>query len=241
MITTIILAAGKGTRMNSTLPKVATKFKGIPMLCWVIKIAQDIESEKICVVVGYKKKIVQSLVKSKVTFVEQTKQKGTGDAVMATEKELKNFSGDVLVLCGDTPNLKAKTIQNLLNFHKDKNNICTVLTARLDNPSSYGRIIRTQNDNLEKIVEFKDASSAQKKIKEINSGIYIFKSKYLFDALKKLNCKNAQGEFYLTDTVEIIKKRRLPVGAFVCQDSLEIMGVNSMEDLQNLEKLSSRV
>ncbi len=236
MIATIILAAGKGTRMDSPLPKVAIDFLGKPMICRVIEVAQDFGSQKICVVVGYKKEVVQSVVCAPVDFVEQQQQLGTGDAVNVCGQVLQDFAGTVVVLCGDTPVLSAKTISHLIEHHCAGEYKCTVLTAKMDDPASYGRIVRDSAGELDRIVEYKDASDEIRRLQEINSGIYCFEAKFLFRALQSVNSDNAQGEYYLTDTIAILKSQGHKVGAFVCQNPLEITGVNSMAELKELEK-----
>ncbi len=237
MIATIILAAGKGTRMDSPLPKVAINFLDKPMICRVIEVAQNFGSDKICVVVGYKKEIVQSVVTSPVDFVEQKQQLGTGDAVNICKDSMADFRGTVVVLCGDTPILSPTTISMLIEHHQRHDYKCTVLTAKMDDPASYGRIVRDASGDLQSIVEYKDASDEIRKLDEVNSGIYCFDAQLLFEALQSVNRSNAQGEYYLTDTIAILKSAGHKVGAFVCQNPLEITGVNSMSDLQELERI----
>ncbi len=237
MIASIILAAGKGTRMNSTLPKVAINFVGKPMINRVIEVAKKFGSERICVVVGYKKDVVMSVITdANIEFVEQEQQLGTGDAVGVCRDILSDFDGTLVVLCGDTPVLRAETITELIGYHQSRNYKCTVLTTKMDDPASYGRIVRDINGDLQEIVEFKDASEYIKSIDEVNSGIYCFDAKALFSALQLVRSDNAQGEYYLTDTIAILKSQGHKVGAFVCKDSLEITGVNSLEELKELEK-----
>ncbi len=237
MIASIILAAGKGTRMNSTLPKVAIDFAGKPMINRVIEVAESFGSERICVVVGYKKDIVKSVITApNIEFVEQKQQLGTGDAVGVCRDALSDFDGTLVVLCGDTPVLQAETITELIDYHQSRKYKCTVLTTKMDNPASYGRIVRDVNGDLQEIVEFKDASERVRNIDEINSGIYCFDARALFSALQLVRSDNAQGEYYLTDTIAILKSQGHKVGAFICKNSIEITGINSMDELQELEK-----
>ncbi len=236
MVATIILAAGKGTRMDSPLPKVAIEFLGKPMINRVIEVAEGFGSQKICVVVGYQKEVVRSVVSAPVDFVEQKQQLGTGDAVSACQDSLKGFAGTVVVLCGDTPVLSSGTISDLIEYHDKGDYKCTVLTAKMEDPASYGRIVRDQKGDLQSIVEFKDASHQIRKLDEINSGIYCFDAQLLFEALQSVNTSNAQGEYYLTDTIAILRAAGHKVGAFVCQNPLEITGVNSMSELKKLEQ-----
>ena len=151
-------------------------------------------------------------------------------------KSKQDFAGTVVVLCGDTPVLSAKTISHLIEHHCAGEYKCTVLTAKMDDPASYGRIVRDSAGELDRIVEYKDASDEIRRLQEINSGIYCFEAKFLFRALQSVNSDNAQGEYYLTDTIAILKSQGHKVGAFVCQNPLEITGVNSMAELKELEK-----
>ncbi len=235
-LSAIILAAGKGTRMKSKKPKVIFELAGIPLINRVIQTAQKANCSKIVTVVGYKRKEVEKIINSKkIEFVEQTEQNGTGHAVMVTEKSFSNFSGTIFILCGDVPLLRYETLEKMLKQHLEQKAACTVLTATMNDALKYGRIVRNSKGNVEKIVEFKDASEEIKEIKEINTGIYCFNAKDLFSALKEVNSNNAQNEFYLTDTLEILNKK----GRIVCSTSLKNMveasGVNSQKQLSELE------
>ncbi|MFP4522761.1 MAG: sugar phosphate nucleotidyltransferase, partial [Fibrobacterota bacterium] len=172
-----------------------------------------------------------------VNFVIQAEQKGTGHAVMMTEKNLKGQDGDVLVLCGDCPLITPKTIMALYSEHRDSGSEATVLSAELEDPSGYGRIVRREDGSVDAIVEQKDAGSDILAIKEVNSGIYIFKNKSLFDALGRIGSDNSQNEYYLTDTVSIIRKNGGRVAALRVIDPSEIMGVNNIEQLEGLEAI----
>jgi len=237
-IGTIILAAGKGTRMKSDKPKVVFEFAGKPMINRVVETANKIESEVIAVVVGYKKDIVVETVppSEKIIFVEQKEQNGTGHAVMVTEPVFRNFEGDVFILCGDVPLLRYQTLEKMLAQHRRENASCTVLTAITDEPLSYGRIVRDKQEKVWKIVEFKDASKTEKEIKEINTGIYCFDSRDLFSALKNTDNNNNQNEYYLTDVLEIMHNNGKLVTSVVLDDIVEASGVNSKEQLTELEK-----
>ena len=234
----IILAAGKGTRMKSDKPKVIFNFAGKPMIQRVIDTSLQAECDKIVAVVGYKKDVVMNKIRksSKISYVEQVEQNGTGHAVMVTEEEFENFDGDVFILCGDVPMLSSKTLQKIRNHHQQSKAACTVLTANMDDPLKYGRIIRDENKNVLKIVEFKDATEKQRRIKEINSGIYCFDAKNLFSALKKITNDNQQNEYYLTDTLEILNSEGKLVSSVLLDDMIEASGINSQEQLAMLEQ-----
>ncbi len=236
-IATIILAAGQGIRMKSDKPKVIFKLAGKPMINRVVETANKINSDIVVIVVGYKKNLVTDIVpqKSKIIFVEQKEQNGTGHAVMMTEDNFKNFNGDIFVLCGDVPLLRHQTLEKMLRHHRKLNASCTLLTAIMDDALRYGRILRNENDSIKKIVEFKDATEAEKQIMEINTGIYCFDALSLFLALKRVNNNNIQKEYYLTDTVEIMKKEGKFVTSILLEDMIEASGVNSIEQLEKLE------
>ena len=233
----IILAAGKGTRMKSDKPKVIFELAGVPMINRVINTAKKIDSDIIATVVGYKKEQVMAVTEDnpKIKFVEQVEQNGTGHAVMVTENVFSDFEGDIFILCGDVPLLRYQTLEKILKHHRDTNASCTVLTAVMDDALRYGRIVRNKSGNVERIVEFKDATEEQKGIKEINTGIYCFDSKSLFAALKDVTNKNNQNEYYLTDTLEILNKKKNLVTSVLLDDMIEASGVNSQEQLAELE------
>jgi len=237
-IASIILAAGKGTRMKSEKPKVVFQLAGKPMINRVVSLAEKIGSDPIVVVVGYKKDEVISTIPAAnpLRFVERKEQNGTGHAVMVTAQALENFSGDIFVLCGDVPLLRHHTLQKMLEKHRATQASCTVLTAMMDDALRYGRIVRNQAGNVERIVEFKDASPAEIEIKEINTGIYCFSGPALFNALKSVSNQNNQNEYYLTDTLEILNQQDKLVTSVLLDDMVEASGVNSQEQLAQLEK-----
>lgn len=232
----IVLAAGKGVRMKSELPKVFHSLAGKPMLEYVISTLKKLGVSRIYVVVGHKKELIIDYFKGwDIVFVEQKEQLGTGHAVMQAEPHLKNFSGRVLVLAGDVPLLKVGTLRRLVDFHIQHHSSATVLTAELPDAGNYGRIIRNQDGLILKIVEKKDASPNEIKIREINTGTFCFESKPLFSALSEVKPENAQQEYYLTDTIEIIKNQGFPVFAYMADDYKEALGVNTKEELRALE------
>lgn len=242
MLKTVILAAGKGTRMESELPKVVHEAMGEMMVTHVINAAVAAGSKDICLVVGHQAELVKEKVEDRFTelslrFVEQTEQLGTGHAVKCA-KDFIGDEGDVMVLCGDTPLITAKTLKKLYDEHKKSGNGATVLTAVLPDATGYGRIIRDKDGFLEKIVEQKDATPEEAAVKEINSGMYVFNSNALSRALLMLNNDNAQGEYYLTDTLEIIKNEiGMKVGAVASDDLDDIKGVNTKAQLKEAEDI----
>ncbi|WP_456484857.1 bifunctional UDP-N-acetylglucosamine diphosphorylase/glucosamine-1-phosphate N-acetyltransferase GlmU [Desulfurobacterium sp.] len=233
----IILAAGKGTRFKSELPKVLHKILGKPMLWYVVKSAEKAGAEEIIVVIGHKKDLVEEFIEREnlnVKTVVQEEQLGTGHAVLCAEERLKDYSGKVVILNGDTPLVKPEDIKNLTSIDSDM----IVLTGETENPHGYGRVVRKGGEVL-KIVEEKDATDEEKKIREINSGIYAFKAKLLFEALKSLKNDNAQGEYYLTDVLKIFKEKDLKVTAIKTEDFNSIMGVNNRYELSVAERILS--
>ncbi len=237
-VSTIILAAGKGTRMKSEKAKVTFELAGKTLLQRVVDTASKLESEIICVVIGYQKEsVIESLEENdRISFVEQKEQNGTGHAVMVTETVFQDFHGDVFILCGDVPLLKAETLQNLLKEHRESNSACTVLTCVMDDPSLYGRIIRHPvTQHVEKIIEYKDATEEQRTIREINTGIYCFDVQTLFKTLKLITNENKQHEYYLTDTLEILNAQGAIVSAVLLDNFIEASGINSQEQLADLE------
>lgn len=239
-IKAVILAAGKGVRMNSDLPKVFHKIAGKPMLEYVIRAVRRAGIKDICVVVGHKRELIQNYLKHwEVGFAIQEEQLGTAHALLQAGEYLKDFSGVVLVLAGDMPLIKPQTIKSLVEFHKKKKAAATVLTAVLDDAASFGRIIRDKNRRLIRIVEKKDASLEELEIKEVNTGIYCFSGNKLFAALEEVRPENVQKEYYLTDVIEIFRKKRQLVYAFSVKDPKEALGVNTKEELENVSKLIS--
>lgn len=234
-ITTIILAAGKGKRMKSDLPKVMHKLAGKPLIDYVLDTALKSGAEKVIAVVGHGRELLKEHLTGRVEFALQAEQLGTGHAVMQTEPLLKDFDGEALILSGDVPLLRVETIRGLTSSHIKEGNYLTMITCRFDDPTGYGRIIRGDNNQVVGIVEHKDAAPDQLRVKEINSGIYLVKVKQMFESLKTLKNDNVQGEYYLTDIVADFVARGLRVGGYIIEDPLEIAGVNSVEQLKSLE------
>ncbi|BDR61003.1 bifunctional UDP-N-acetylglucosamine diphosphorylase/glucosamine-1-phosphate N-acetyltransferase GlmU [Lactobacillus xylocopicola] len=236
----VILAAGKGTRMKSKLYKVLHQVCGKAMVEHVVEAAQAIDPDQIVTVVGNGAEEVKKTLKGKSDFVLQKKQLGTGDAVLTAEKLLASKSGATLVITGDTPLFTSKTFQKLFDYHQKKGNAATVLTAQAPDPYGYGRIIRDEQDNVLRIVEQKDASPEELTIKEINTGVFCFDNEQLFAALKQVGNHNAQGEYYLTDVLEILRNKGQRIGAYKTRDFSESIGVNDRIALAQANKIMQK-
>jgi bifunctional UDP-N-acetylglucosamine pyrophosphorylase/glucosamine-1-phosphate N-acetyltransferase len=223
--------------MKSDLPKVLHRVGGKSMLQHVLDAATEAGSEKNVVVVGFGAEKVKAAIGGAAEFVEQTEQLGTGHAVMQAGAKIKAFGKTVMVLCGDTPLLEGELLKKLYKEHKAQGAKATVLTAVMPDATGYGRIIRTACGTVQKIVEQKDASEKELKVNEVNSGIYCFEADALLDALKNLSCDNAQGEYYLTDVLEILNKQNEKVWAVVADDYESTLGINSRVQLAGAEKI----
>jgi UDP-N-acetylglucosamine diphosphorylase/glucosamine-1-phosphate N-acetyltransferase len=231
----IILAAGKGVRMESDLPKVFHPINGQPMLTYVLKAVQTLRPDNLLVVAGYQRQLLIDHYRDwPVQFVIQEEQLGTGHAVRQAEKALAGFEGEVLVLAGDVPLIRPETLAGLLAFHRQQKAAATDLTAELPEAGNYGRVVRDQQGRLLKIVEKKDASPEELRIREINTGTFCFDKKELFAALAELKADNAQREYYLTDTIEIMRRKNLPVCAWTAADYRETLGANTRAELAEL-------
>lgn len=235
----IILAAGKGTRMKSKYPKVVHKVCGKEMVNHVIDISKKAGVGEVVVILGHESDVVEKVLPDNTKIAMQTEQLGTGHAVMMAKDNIED-EDTIVVLCGDTPLIQEDTLKRLFDYHKENNYFATVLTTELDNPTGYGRIIRDESGDLLKIVEQKDATEEEKSTKEINSGIYCFNGKELRESLGNLSNNNAQGEYYLTDVMEILRKQGLKVGAYKGSTIEELMGVNSRIELSQAEKIMRR-
>lgn len=233
----VILAAGQGTRMKSKLYKVLHPVCGKPMVQHVVDHIQTLDVNRIVTVVGHGAEKVQHQLGDKSEYVLQAEQLGTAHAVQQAEGILGNEEGTTLVVCGDTPLIRPETMQALFEHHQAKNAKATILTAIAENPTGYGRILRSENGQVEQIVEQKDASAAQQLVKEINTGTYCFDNKLLFETLKLVKNDNAQGEYYLPDVIEILQKQGDIVEAYVTDDFEETLGVNDRVALSQAETL----
>ena len=231
----LILAAGKGTRMKSDLPKVIHKVNGIPMVKKILNELEKLETEENILILGHKKEEVLKEL-GDVKYVVQEEQLGTGHAIMQAYELLKDYDGDVMILCGDTPLLRYETLKEMYEAHKKSGVATTILTSIYDNPFGYGRIVK-EGDKVKAIVEEKEADEETKKIKEVNAGVYCCNAKELFEALKKVTNNNEKGEFYLTDIVGIQVGEGKTVASFVLSDNEEILGVNSKVELAQASKI----
>lgn len=237
----IILAAGEGTRMKSRHPKVLHEISGKPLLSYVLDAAQNADISRNVVIVGHgKDEVVEKISGENIIFEEQPVHQGapygTGYAVMQGISHVAD-EDNVIVLCGDTPLITSTTLTELMEYHDSQNNNATVLTTELADPTGYGRIVRKDEGSLEEIVEHKDASPAQRGIKEINSGIYCFSGKELKIGLKGIDNDNSQNEYYLTDVISVLVQGGYKVGAFLIEDSTQIHGINSRVQLAQADDI----
>lgn len=233
----IILAAGKGTRMKSKLYKVLHPVAGKPMVEHILDQVEETKPQEVITIVGHGAEAIKSYLGDRSQYALQAEQLGTGHAVMQAKPFLEGKKGITLVITGDTPLLRAETLSNLFDYHQGKNASATILTAHAENPTGYGRIIRDHIGIVEKIVEQKDASDEEARIQEINTGVFCFDNESLFSALDKIKTNNSQGEYYLTDIVEILKKEGKSVAAYQMDDFEEAMGVNDRIALAQANKI----
>jgi len=232
----VVLAAGKGTRMRSERSKVLHRLAGQPLIEHVIRAARTLNPASVTVVVGHQAEAVKdALAREQCAFALQETQLGTGHALLQAEPSLEGASGDVLLLSGDVPLLRGRTLQQLVDRHRQAGAAATVLTADVDGPHEYGRIVREEGA-IARIVEHKDATEAERQIREINSGVYVFALEPLFASLKGLGSANAQGEYYLPDLVALYRGRGLTVETMKMPDKSEIRGVNSRAELAALSR-----
>ena len=242
-LVSIILAAGEGTRMKSTLPKVLHQICGQPMLLYVLKVVLKAGCRKNYLVVGYKSEnVIEALrnylplKKRGIEFVKQTKLLGSGHAVFQVKKIWKDYKSNVLVVYGDLPLLTGRTLNRLIQTHFREDNSLTILGATLENPSGYGRIVENSNGKVVRIVEEKDATPKEKRINRVNGGVYCFKAEDLFKAIDKIRPDNRKSEYYLTDAVEILGEMGKRIGMVMTKDSSEVEGVNNRKQLADIQK-----
>lgn len=231
----LVLAAGKGTRMKSELPKVIHKVNGIPMVKKILNELDALQTEENILILGHKKEVVLEEL-GDVKYVVQEEQLGTGHAIMQAKELLQDYDGDVIILCGDTPLLRHETLKRMYEAHKKSGASTTILTSIYENPFGYGRIVKN-GDKVVAIVEEKEADEETKKIKEVNAGVYCCNSKELFEALGKVTNDNEKGEYYLTDIVSIQVNEGKTIGSFILEDNEEILGVNSKVELAQASKV----
>lgn len=238
----VVLAAGKGTRMKSGLIKVLHPAAGLPMISWPVAAAREAGADPIVLVIGHQANAVQGVFRgaADIRCAMQEEQLGTGHAVACALDALSGFRGTLLILCGDTPLLRPETLADLLKYHRDQAAVVTVLTALMDDPYGYGRVVRDGAGRVLRIVEQKDADPEEQEIREINSGIYCMESDFLFDNIRSVSNDNAQGEYYLTDLVAIAVRKGLACLARPTGDADEIMGVNDRTQLAEASRILRR-
>lgn len=222
--------------MKSNLPKVLHPLNDRPMVLHVLDIARSLRPRRLILIVGFQKEQVMEAVKANdIVFVHQDDPQGTGHAILQTETALEGFAGDVLILSGDVPLLPKPVLEDFVRFHRQKNAWMTLMTADLEDPTGYGRIVRNEQGFVSAIVEEKDADDWIRRIKEFNSGIYLIRSDNLFDRLKQISNDNAKSEYYLTDIVGIAVRQGLPVAANKIEDANLVLGINTIEELAAAE------
>ena len=227
----IILAAGKSTRMRSKMPKMLHPLCGLPMTAHVIRACRMAGIQRIVVVVGHEAEAVKAGLGSEVEYVLQVQQKGTGDAVRAAQPLLGDWPGAILVLAGDVPLLPGAALSRLLKHHQETGAAATLLTAFMDDPTGYGRVVRNEAGKVRRIVEHRDASESERALKEWNPSLYAFDSAALWSSLADIQPVNAQGEFYLTDTIGLLSNRGALLEAVAAEDARDVLGVNNRAEL----------
>jgi bifunctional UDP-N-acetylglucosamine pyrophosphorylase / glucosamine-1-phosphate N-acetyltransferase len=233
----LILAAGKGTRMKSDLAKVLHTVDGRALVEYVVDTAEAMSLSPNVVVVGHQADRVREVLRGRpVVFADQTEQLGTGDAVRRAEPALRGFEGTLAVLCGDVPFLRESTLRELFRRHEAGDFDATILTAVLEDATGYGRILRGPDGDVTAIVEHKDATPGQRQVREINSSIYCFRYPRVQEALREVRDENSQGEFYLTDTIAVLRSWGRRVGAWAAPDPREVSGINTPQQLEDLAR-----
>ena len=238
----IVLAAGQGTRMNSDIAKVLHRMAGRALLRHVLDAVSDLGVERTLVVIGHQRDRVREAFRgAKVEWVEQAEQCGTGHAVMMAEPALEGFRGTLLVVCGDTPLLTAATLHELLTTHAASGAAVTVLSMRVPEPKGYGRIVRGAGDTVRAIVEEADATPEERSIDEVNSGVYAFDWPRLAAVLSRLSAHNAQGEYYLTDAVDALRRQGHATAVRCARDHRELLGINTPQQLAEAERVYAQI
>lgn len=236
----VILAAGQGTRMKSKLYKVLHPVMGRPMVQHVMNQINTVNLDEIVTIVGFGADAVVEKIGDASKFVIQEEQLGTGHAVQQAEEILKDKEGTTIVVCGDTPLITDDTYRELFNHHEQEHAKATILTTKIENPTGYGRVIRNTQNEVERIVEQKDANQTELAVNEINTGTYCFDNQALFRALKEVSNDNAQGEYYLPDVIEILRNKDQKVSAFLTPNDEETLGVNDRVALAQAEKVMKK-
>ncbi len=240
-IAAVILAAGQGKRMHSDLPKVLHQIDGRPMVAYVIESVLALGPDKVVVVTGHQAERVEAACAGTgVAFARQTQQLGTGHAVMQALPLLESYQGTIVVLNGDVPGLRTETMRAFIAYHRAHQFAATVLTAKLPDPSGYGRILRDESGRLLRIVEHKDASERERAIDEINSGLFCFEATDLVASLGRVGRGNAQNEYYLTDVIGLLADAGRAVGAYCVDDAREVAGVNDPGELEAARRFVTR-
>jgi bifunctional UDP-N-acetylglucosamine pyrophosphorylase/glucosamine-1-phosphate N-acetyltransferase len=238
------MAAGLGTRMKSNRAKVLHQLDGLTLITHVTRTARSLDPQSIIVVVGHQAEEVERVVRDEVgglaAFALQAEQKGTGDAVESARQLLENSDSILVILSGDVPMIKSETLHKLVEQHRDTNSVCSILTVRLENPTGYGRVIRDEHNAFARIAEQKDATDEERQVKEVNSGIYCFDTRKLFQALRSVEPTNQQGEYYLTDVPAILLRDGGVVTCCLHQDAREVSGINTRAELAEFENLMRR-
>lgn len=235
----VVLAAGKGTRMKSEILKVVHQVAGKPIINHVVDTVVELGAEDIYIVVGHQADLVKRNIQQKNThFVYQEEQLGTGHAVLQVKPYLDlNKEDTLIILAGDCPLINEETLHNLIAIHEESNALGTVLTAMMDDPGSYGRILRGQMGTITGIKEAKDCSKEEKEIIEINTGVYAFQVKALFEHLEQVNTNNTQKEYYLTDVIHLLKEDGGAVASHCCENSNDVIGINTRADLARINQI----
>jgi len=234
----ILLAAGQGVRMKSRLPKVLHPLAGKPLFLHTLGTALRLEPSAIAAIIGHGAEAVRRACSDgNVNWVIQDKQLGTGHAVLCAKEGFRDFQGDVVILSGDVPLIREQTLNMMINIHRERKASLTLMTASLDVPTGYGRILRDTRGKIAGVVEERDATGAQKRIREVNAGVYVASPQFLFSALEQVKNHNQQGEYYLPDVVAIGLTREKEIATVHVDDPREMMGVNTREELAAMEKL----
>jgi len=238
LLSSIILAAGDGTRLRSQVPKSLHRICGRPMIVHILRNIEGLIDGKQVIVIGFANEMVEAALSGfKVEFALQEKRLGTGHAALCAKPLFENCDGDLLVVVGDAPLMTRSTFEKLIERHRHQDASATVLTTKMKKPAGYGRILRHQDNTVLSIVEDKDANIYEKKILEVNTGTYVFDCNDLYDALAKVKPNNEQGEYYLTDVIHIMVSEKKRVEAYVAKDPLETMGINNRVQFAKAERI----
>jgi bifunctional UDP-N-acetylglucosamine pyrophosphorylase / glucosamine-1-phosphate N-acetyltransferase len=237
-LSALILAAGEGTRMKSNIAKVLHKVCGKAMIRYVLETVQAVAPDRIVAVIGHQADLVRrELEGERIDFVLQKERLGTGHAARMAEPLFRGYDGTIVVLNGDTPLLRPRTLEKFIRFHREERSSATVLSAAIEDPSGYGRIVRDSEGKFLRIVEHKDATDDIRSVREINSGLFCFQSIHLFPALAQVERRNVQGEYYITDVMEILRREGKLVAVYLCDQREEVLGINTVAQLEAAEGL----